>query len=497
MPTVLELKKIDKRFGAVHALREVSLSLNEGEIMSLVGENGAGKSTLMKILTGVYGKDGGEIYIDGVNVNINSPAKAKQIGIGQVYQQAELVPELSVAENIFLGEDKFGSKGFIRWGKMFQEAEKILSMYGIPIDVKIPVGKLNVANQQLVAIAKVIQRQPKILILDEPTAVLSDKEVELLFDIIEKLRKLRITIIYISHKLDEVFRVSNRIAVLRDGELITVLENQGLKKEDLIRHMLGHKMGGMFPEKHIGTTTEVCLEVRGLTTDKVHDISFELKRGEILGIAGLVGSGRTELAQAIYGLDPVKKGEIRLHGKAVKIRNAVDAVNNGLFLAPEDRRGQALVLLRSIADNISLGNLKKISTYGFCSRKRERELVGQLKEKLNIKAENIDTITGNLSGGNQQKVVIAKAIVASPDVLIVDEPTQGIDVGAKSEIYFLLEKLALGGMAVIFISSEMEELQGVCSRLIVMREGRVTGEVSDTEIQDSEKILNLMYRSEE
>lgn len=495
MPSVLKLEKIDKRFGAVHALKEVSLELFAGETMSLVGENGAGKSTLMKILTGVYAKDSGEIYIDGKIENINSPSRAKELGIGQVYQQAELVPEQTVAENIFLGEAGFGSGGFINWRRMFEKAGKLLRQYGIPVDEHVKVGELNVANQQLVAITKVLQRNPKILILDEPTAVLSDKEVELLFKIIDKLKEQHITIIYISHKLDEVFRVSDRMAVLRDGELITVLENKNLTKDDLIRHMLGRKVDMMFPEKNFISDGEILLEVKNLHTEKIHNISFCLKKGEILGIAGLVGSGRTELARAIYGLDPLKAGEIYIRGKQVKIKDPVDAVKNGLFLAPEDRRGQALVLIRSIGDNISLANLKKISNWGWCKRKEEIRIVNGLKDNLNIKAESVDTLAGNLSGGNQQKVVIAKAMLADPDILIVDEPTQGIDVGAKSEIYFLLKELVLKGMSIIFISSEMEELQGVCSRLLVMREGHMTGEVIEAEVKDSEKILNLMYRS--
>lgn len=497
MPPVLEFKKIDKQFGTVHALKEVSLELNAGETMALVGENGAGKSTLMKILTGVYTKNKGEIWIDGKLQNINSPSAAKELGIGQVYQQAELVPELTVAENIFLGESGFGKKGFIEWNGLFKKAKEILDCYGIPIHEESKVGDLNVANQQMVAIAKVIQRGPRILILDEPTAVLSDQEVELLFRIIDQLKKQKVTIIYISHKLDEIFRIADRIAVLRDGEMITTLVNEGLTREDLIKHMLGRKMEMMFPEKKSVSTGEIILQVKNFTTDKIHDVSFDLKKGEILGIAGLVGSGRTELARAIYGLDAVKSGEIYLNGKRTRIKDPVDAVGNGLFLAPEDRRGQALVLVRSISDNISLANLKKISRFLWCNSKEESKIVNKLKEDLNIKAENVDTLSGNLSGGNQQKVVIAKAMIAEPSILIVDEPTQGIDVGAKSEIYFLLEKLVQEGMSIIFISSEMEELQGVCSRLIVMREGRITGEVEESDIQDSEKILNLMYRSVE
>ena len=495
MSTVLKFDKIEKRFGMVHALKGISFELQAGETMSLVGENGAGKSTLMKILTGVYEKDGGEIFLNGSPTRIENPGKAKKLGIGQVYQQAELVPHLTVAENIFLGEEKFGIKGMIHWGQMFQKAQELLEKYEIPVDAHAITGELNVANQQLVAIVKVIQRKLKILILDEPTAVLSDKEVEILFKMIDKLKEQKTTIVYISHKLDEVFRVSDRIAVMRDGQLITVLENKALEKEDLIKHMLGRKIGMMFPEKSSKLDGETILEVSDLSTEKVHHISFELKKGEILGIAGLVGSGRTELARALYGMDSVRNGEIRIKGKPVKIKSPSDAVKNGIFMAPEDRREQALVLIRSISDNISLGNLREVSKKGFFHSKKEKSIANQLKKDLNIKAEDIYTISGNLSGGNQQKVVLAKAMLANPDILIVDEPTQGIDVGAKAEIYSLLEKMASKGMSVIFISSEMEEIQGVCSRLLVMREGQLTGEITGSGIDDSKKVLNLMYRS--
>jgi ABC-type sugar transport system, ATPase component len=494
MTPILEFKKIDKRFGAVHASKDISLAIMPGETMALVGENGAGKSTLMKILTGVYAKDSGEIWIDGEKVNIVNTLSAKKLGIGQVYQQAELVPELTVAENILLGESGFGKKGFLNWSSLYSKANQIFVKYNIPIDVRVKSNSLNVANQQLVAIAKVLQRNPKILVLDEPTAVLSDKEVELLFEVINKLKAEKVTIIYISHKLDEVFRVSDRIAIMRDGALITVLDNKGITKDNLIVHMLGRKVDAMFPEKKETTSVKVALEVKNLSTEKVHDISFTLRKGEILGIAGLVGSGRTELARALYGLDKLKSGELFINGAEVKIRGPVDAVKRGLFLAPEDRRGQALVLVRSIRDNISLSKLKKISKFGWCSGKREEKITGGLKNDLNIKAETTKTLTGNLSGGNQQKVVVAKALIAEPDILIFDEPTQGIDVGAKTEIYLILEKLKQQGMSIIFISSEIEELQGMCTRLLVMRSGGIVGEV-DSDIEDSEKILSLMYRS--
>ena len=491
----LEFRNIKKRFGNTQALKDVSLSVNAGEILSLVGENGAGKSTLMKILTGVYVKDEGDIYIDGHKEAITNPARAKALGISQVYQQAELIPELSVGENVLIGEEGFGQGGFYSVRKSIRKAQEVLDHYGIPIDASVKLKSLSVANQQMVAIAKVIQRDLKVLILDEPTAVLSTEEIELLFQIVAMLKKKNVAIIYISHKLDEVFRISDRIAVLRDGELITVLENRDLEKDDLISHMLGRRVEKMYPPKLCLASGENILEVKGITTDKVKDASFSLKKGEILGLAGLVGSGRTELARAVYGMDPVKKGTVLIDGQEVRIKDPADAVSHGMFLAPEDRRGQALVLVRSIRDNIILSGFGKVSRLGWCNDSEISRVSAQMKTDLNIKAENTKALTGSLSGGNQQKVVIAKAIMADPSILILDEPTQGIDVGAKSEIYFLMQKLVKEGMSILFISSELEELQGVCTRVLVMHDGKISGEVSGDDVEDSAQILNLMYRS--
>ena len=491
----LEFRNINKRFGNTQALKDVSLSVNAGEILSLVGENGAGKSTLMKILTGVYTKDEGEIFLDGNQEAITNTTRAKALGISQVYQQAELVPELSVGENILIGESGFGNSGFYSVRSSIRKAQEVLDHYNIPIDASVKLKSLNVANQQMVAIAKVIQRDLKVLILDEPTAVLSTEEIELLFRIVAQLKEKKVAIIYISHKLDEVFRISDRIAVLRDGELITVLPNKDLEKDDLIGYMLGRRMEMMYPPRLNMTSDETALEVRGITTDKVKGVSFSLKRGEILGLAGLVGSGRTELARAVYGLDPLREGCILIGGKETRIRDAADAVAGGMFLAPEDRRGQALVLVRSIRDNIILSGFKKVSRFGWCNDREIGRISGKMKDDLKIKAEDTRTLTKSLSGGNQQKVVIAKAIMASPSILILDEPTQGIDVGAKSEIYYLMQQLVKEGMSILFISSEMEELQGVCNRILVMHDGKISGEVSGEDVEDSAQILNLMYRS--
>ncbi|MDY3619494.1 sugar ABC transporter ATP-binding protein [Agathobaculum sp.] len=493
MKPILELKNIDKRFGAVHALKEVSLSIREGEMIALAGENGAGKSTLMKILTGAYAKDSGEVWFEGRKEDYRDTITAKRLGIAQVYQQAELVPDLTVAENIYLGEKLMN--GVVKWGQLFARTEALLSEYGIPIDARAKVGTLNVANRQLVAVAKVLQREPKLLILDEPTAVLSDQEVTILFHLIEVLKKKGTTMIYISHRLEELFRLCDRIAVMRDGAMITVLDNVHLTKADLIVHMLGRRVDAMFPEKTLERSDEVVLEAKGVTTDKVSDISFQLHKGEILGVAGLVGSGRTEMVRALYGLDKLKSGVIEVGGKPVKMRSPVDAVRHGMFLAPEDRKGEALVLIRSIRENVTLSNFGRMARGGIIRGQQERDYIETLREELRIKADTIESPVNTLSGGNQQKVVVAKAIAAHPEILIFDEPTQGIDVGAKSEIYALLENLRKAGMSILVISSEIEEVQGICSRLLVMRGGRIVGEVKD-HLEDSEHILSLMYRSE-
>lgn len=493
MQPILELRHIEKRFGAVHALKDISLQICEGEMIALAGENGAGKSTLMKILTGAYEKDSGEILFRGEKKQYRDTISAKRLGIAQVYQQAELVPDLTVAENIFLGEPALG--GIVQWGALFEKTEALLAEYGIPIAARAKVKTLNVANRQLVAVAKVLQREPSLLIFDEPTAVLSDKEVTILFRLIEILKKKGTTMIYISHRLEELFRLCDRIAVMRDGSMITVLENAHLTKADLIVHMLGRRVDAMFPQKTAGHAGEVVLEAKGVTTDKVTDISFCLHKGEILGVAGLVGSGRTEMVRALYGLDRLKKGEIMVRGKEVKLRSPVDAVRHGMFLAPEDRKGEALVLIRSVRENVTLSSLRRMSRRGLMKGRLERDYIETLRAELRIKTNTIETPVSQLSGGNQQKVVVAKAMAAHPDILIFDEPTQGIDVGAKSEIYALLESLRKAGMSILVISSEIEEVQGLCSRLLVMRGGRIVGEVQE-HLEDSEHILSLMYRSE-
>lgn len=342
--TILEIESLFKTFGPVKALNDVSLSVEEGETMAIVGQNGAGKSTLVKILTGAYQKSSGQIRLEGKDVTISSPQVAKRLGIAEVYQQAELIPEFTVAENVVIGYPEYSSKGFVNRRRLEKAVQEMLDRYQIPLRAEQKVGELSAALRQLVAIMKVLFGRPKVLIWDEPTAVLSDREVEILFRIIKELKQLHVTMIYISHRLEEIFQICDRVAVMRDGQLITVLRNEGLTKEQLIHHMLGHEMDQMYAEKRYEPDDMVLLEADGITTSKVTDVSFKLHKGEILGFAGLVNSGRTETARALYGLDKLKKGSIKLGGKPVHIRRSTDAAKAGLFLAPEDRKREALVL---------------------------------------------------------------------------------------------------------------------------------------------------------
>ncbi len=495
MQLMLEMKKINKSFGIVHALKDITLEVKKGETMALVGENGAGKSTLMKILTGAYQRDNGTIIVDGEELRKNSTGIAKRHGIAQVYQQAELAEELSVAENICMGEKAHTSGGIVSWKKMNDSVEKLLNHYGMPLHAETQVKTLSSAMKQFVAIAKVLFRNPRLIVFDEPTAVLSDSEVTILFRIIDSLKKEGVTIIYISHRLEEVFQLSDRISVMRDGSLVATLDNDNLTKNDLIVHMLGKNLGAMYCEQKGCTKSEqIMLELDKVSTDKIHEVSFSLKEGEILGIAGLVGSGRTETAMAIFGADKIKSGRMLLKGKEVKFSMPADAAKAGIFLAPEDRKGQAMVLCRPIRENISLSKFSSMSRHGICNQRKEIANINKLCANLKVKMASIESPVQDLSGGNQQKVVIAKALTADPDILIFDEPTQGIDVGAKAEIYILLEKFRSQGKSIIVISSEIEEIQGVCDRTIVMRDGRVVGEIEKEELEKTELILQCMYK---
>lgn len=489
MQAVLELKNITKEYPGVKALDHISMQFYPGEVHALMGENGAGKSTLIKTISGAVQPNAGRIYFEGTEYEHMTPALSKKLGIGVIYQEFNLVPELSIAENIFLGHKL--KKGFtIDRRLMNQKAEEIMKGFGIEIDVTGPVKNLTVAYQQLVEIAKTITGDVKVLIMDEPSAPLTTREIEAMFGIVHKLKEKGVSVIYISHRMEEIFRISDRVTIMRDGQYIGTKHTEETSRPELINMMVGRTLEEQFP-KADRTIGEVALEVKHLYTQSLlKNISFYVRKGEILGLAGLVGAGRTETARAIFGADTAAKGEIWINGKKVNISSPKDGIGEGIALIPEDRKKHGALLEMSVRENISFISIKDISKGSIVSRKKDKELSNQFIERLRIKTPSMEQLTGNLSGGNQQKVVLAKSLAGKSNIIIFDEPTRGIDVGAKQEIYVLMNQLAQEGMAIIMISSEMPELLGMSDRIVVMHEGEVTGELSKEEATQA-KILDL------
>lgn len=489
METILELKSIVKEYPGVKALNHVSVSFNKGEVHALMGENGAGKSTLIKIISGAVKPNGGTILYEENEYESMNPVLSQKLGIGVIYQEFNLVPELSIAENIFLGRKL--TNGFLISRKaMNEKASEIMKEFGIDIDVSKPVKNLTVAYQQLVEIAKTISNDVKVLIMDEPSAPLTEREINAMFRIIRKLKEKGVAIIYISHRMEEIFKIADRISVMRDGEYIGTKAAAETNRAELINMMVGRTLNEQFPtiEKEIG---EIVLEVKNVSTNALlKNVSFVLRKGEILGLAGLVGAGRTETARAIYGADAVSSGEIIINGKKVHITKPADGIKNRIALIPEDRKNHGVLLGMSIRDNISFISIKDISKATIVDKKADRELAQSFVEKLRIKTPGIEQLSKNLSGGNQQKVVLAKSLAGNSNIIIFDEPTRGIDVGAKQEIYTLMNELVKEGMAIIMISSEMPELLGMSDRIMVMHEGKITGELTKDEATQ-EKILEL------
>ncbi|MBO6128768.1 MAG: sugar ABC transporter ATP-binding protein [Pseudobutyrivibrio sp.] len=489
MKPILELKDITKEYPGVLALDKMNLTVFPGEIHALMGENGAGKSTLIKIVSGAIKPNGGIIRFQGEDYQSMTPALSKRLGIGVVYQEFNLVPELSVAENIFLGQ-KLSSGININRKLMNKKAKDLMDSFGINIDVTKEVKNLTVAYQQLVEITKTISSDVKVLIMDEPSAPLTNREIEAMFGIVQKLKKQGVAIIYISHRMEEIFKLADRVTVMRDGKYIATKSINEIDQQGLIKLMVGRSLDEQFPEveKNIG---DIALDVQGLSTaEMLKNISFCVRKGEILGIAGLVGAGRTETARAIYGADVKLSGIIKVEGKEVNIRSTRDAINCGIALIPEDRKKHGALLQMSIRENISFITLKEISKFGIVDLKKDKELSEKYITQLSIKTPSMEQLTKNLSGGNQQKVVLAKALASKSNIVIFDEPTRGIDVGAKKEIYVLMNELAKNGMAIIMISSEMPELLGMSDRILVMHEGELMGELSKEEATQ-EKILTL------
>lgn len=477
---VIDMKHISKTYPGVKALSDVQLKIREGEVHSLVGENGAGKSTLIKMLAGVeQPDDGAEIYINGKPANIKSPSDAIEQGISVIYQDISLFPNMTVAENICVGQQS-EKNSFVNWKKINQIAKECLAEFNVEMDVRETLGNVGIAKQQIVAIVRAVYSNAKVIIMDEPTSSLSAGEIKVLYRIIEELKQKKISILFVSHKFDEIFTVSDRVSILRDGQFIGCEDIQNLDEAKLIKMMVGREVAVVKQQRPI-QTKEVLMEVNGLNkAGNFADISFKLYRGEVLGLTGLVGAGRTEVARAIYGIEAADSGTITIEGKKVHVRSAPEGLKNGIAYLPEDRRSQGIIQAQSINNNITIAALNQLKNrLGLLSASKEQALTDEMIEKIDIRPKIPEMLAGKLSGGNQQKVVFGKWLATSPKVLIVDEPTVGVDIGAKTEIHRLLWDLAEQGIGVIMISSELPEILAVSSRVLVMAHGRITGEFTD------------------
>jgi ABC-type sugar transport system ATPase subunit len=465
------------------ALNKVHLTIKEGEVHALMGENGAGKSTLMKILMGLYSPDGGHIRFCDHEVEIDSPSVALQLGISMIHQELSPIPAMSVSENIFLGREALiPGTPFIQRKSQDEKTAKLLAEFHLGISPSAKMNSLSVAQMQMVEIIKAISYNSKLIIMDEPTSALADEEVDDLFATIRDLQKKNVSVIYISHRLEEVFEIADRVTVLRDGQYIGTLEKQEITKDRLISMMVGRELSNFYPKQAVEIGPPV-LELRNFSRKGTFsEISFTVHRGEILGIAGLIGSGRSEIMRALYGLDPRDSGEVLLGGEKISIRSPRDAIRRGIVMVNEDRKGYGLVLCRSIRENIALQNLEHFTSAGlFIKRNSETKFCASMTERLSVKAASLAVAAESLSGGNQQKVVLAKSLMVRPRVLILDEPTRGIDVGAKAEIHRLMSEFASEGMAIIMVSSELPEIMGMSDRIIVVGEGRIRGEFARNE----------------
>jgi rhamnose transport system ATP-binding protein len=486
---ILELKKISKSFSGVEVLHEVSFSLKPGEIHALLGENGAGKSTLVKIITGFHQPDSGEIYLDGDRVYFGDTRESRQAGIAAIYQELSLFPDLDVAENIFIGRHPLKAGGQIDWRKLYSEAGKLLDSLGINLDLKQKARNISIAQQQIVEIARAISINARILIMDEPTSSLTLNEVADLFRLVRSLRDKGTAIIFISHRLEELFELVDRVTILRDGYFVNSCLMKDVSRDDLIRMMVGRTISEQFPKQSV-CAGEVILKLDHLSREGTfNDVSFELRCGEILGMAGLVGAGRTNVARAIFGVEPATEGSIQIEGQEVVIASPQKAIELGLAFVPEDRQRYGLISPMQITANISLPMLDKFSKFGWLQNKNERKATYAAARQMEVRANSISQLARELSGGNQQKVVLAKWLSTNPRILILDEPTRGIDVGTKAAVHALMSKLASEGMAILMISSELPEILGMSDRILVMREGHVTGHFLRNEATQ-EKILS-------
>lgn len=475
----LKFEHIHKAFPGVQAVRDVSFDAQPAEILALVGENGAGKSTLMNILSGAIPADKGKIYLDGQEVVIDSPRRALELGITMIHQELALIPQMSVGQNIYLGREprRRGMGMVIDWKKLYQDAQEELDRLGLEIPARAVVQDLTIAQRQMVEIAKALSYNARLIVLDEPTSALSERETETLFGLMRSLREKGVTLIFISHRLEEVFAIADRIAVMRDGQLVGLRLANEVSREEVVQMMVGRELKEFFPKSEV-QRGRVVLSARGLKRGKnLKGVDFDLYEGEIVGVAGLVGSGRSELARAIFGADRLEEGEIQLDGRVIQLRNPQDAIRLGIGFVPEDRKAQGLFLGQSVRSNVVISLLDRLSQFGFVRFRQVEDLVNGMIRQLNIKTPSFRQRVRNLSGGNQQKVVIARWMALSPKVLILDEPTRGVDVAAKAEIHALISKLAAQGVAIMMVSSELPEILGVSDRILVMREGEIVAEL--------------------
>lgn len=496
-PYILQMSDISKSFPGVKALQNVKLDVKKGEVHALMGENGAGKSTLMKILIGIYTADTGSVVFDGEKLSISNVREALDKGISMIHQELNPVPEMTVAENIFLGrEPTYGKTGIVNQKQLIRDTKELFERLNImTIDPKAKMIDLTVAKMQLVEIAKAVSFDSKLIIMDEPTSAITDKEVAHLFDIIRSLQKKDVGIIYITHKMEELKQIANTLTVFRDGQYVGTDSIDNMSRERLIEMMVGRELSHAFDKEHT-ELQDVALEVKNLTKEgKFYDVNFHVRKGEVLGIAGLMGSGRSEILETIFGVMQADTGDIEVNGQKKKMRTPKDAINAGIGLLTEDRKLTGCFLPLSVRDNMIMVNINKYTKNGIINQKRIDADCDDQKKKMNIKTPNMDQLIGNLSGGNQQKVLIGRWLLHNPDILFLDEPTRGIDIGAKSEIYNLIFDLAKQGKAIIIVSSEMPEVLGLSDRIVVMSEGYQTGELDRSEATQ-EAIMELATRGE-
>jgi ribose transport system ATP-binding protein len=490
---VLKSEGINKSFGGVHALADMGFELRRGEVHALVGENGAGKSTYIKILSGVYHKDSGTSLYEGKPIDFHSALEARRAGIGMVPQIIELAPKLTVAENIYMGVYPSARMGIVNWKDLFEKARQTASIFGMQKMVRLPVEKLGTGHRQLIEVLKTLIYDTKIIAFDEPTAALSDEETRHLFDLIRKLKQKGISIIYVSHRLDELFQIADRITVLKDGAVMGTRETNDVSKAEIVSLMVGRELDLYGVDNRAkGRTDEVVLEVKDLRAPGVDGVSFAARRGEIVGCFGMVGSGRTETMMAVFGHPPLQGGEIFLRGKRVQVKSPIHAVRMGLGLVPENRISQGIILIAPVRNNITLPFVSKLARgrMGFIDGRQERKIARQYIAALKLKTPDENTRVGSLSGGNQQKVSIAKWLATRSDVIIFDEPTHGIDVGAKADIYQLLRELSDEGKAIVLVSSELPEVLNVCDRILVFRDGRIVHEFTATKGLSEEDVVS-------